>query len=47
MCKQNQKLISRIISNEEEFNGQERVSKGITKFYKELYMYKPTENGCE
>jgi hypothetical protein len=35
--RENQKLISRIRNESEEFVGQEEVSKGITDFYRQLY----------
>jgi hypothetical protein len=35
--RQNQKIISKIVSNGKEFNGQKEVSNGISEFYEELY----------
>jgi hypothetical protein len=45
--RQNQKLIYKIKNGEEEFVGQNQVSKGITDFYRELYSSKPTEQKNE
>jgi hypothetical protein len=45
--RQNQKLICKIKNGEEEFVGQNQVSKGITDFYRELYSAKPTEQKNE
>jgi hypothetical protein len=41
--RQPNKLISRIKNGEEEFGGQEKVSKCITEFYRELYKEHPRE----
>ncbi len=45
--RQNQKLICKIKNGEEEFVGQNQVSKGITDFYRELYSAKPKEQKNE
>jgi hypothetical protein len=41
--RQQQKLISKIKNGEEEYFGQQQVTKGITKFYKNLYKESPRD----
>ncbi len=45
--RQNQKLINKIQNDEKVFVGQDQVSKGITDFYRELYLSQPTEQNNE